>query len=85
MHHKSAITFFIIIQQAILVPLQEFMSALVYAWTSWDFLSALSSRYTNNYYSSSKCYWQEEGSVEKNEEQETDNSEEEYLMHNQHS
>ena len=39
------------------------------------FLSAMSSRHTSNYYSSSKSDWQEEGSVEgteENEEQETD-------------
>ena len=65
------------------------MNALVYAWTSWDFLSAMSSRHTSNYYSSSKSDWQEEGSVEgteENEEQETDVEEdEEYLMHSQYS
>ena len=75
--------------QAILVPLQGFMNAVVYAWTSWDFLSAMSSTHTSNYYSSSKSDWQEEGSVEgteENEKQETDVEEdEEYLMHSQHS
>ena len=75
--------------QAMLVPLQGFMNAVVYAWTSWDFFSAMSSRHTSNYYSSSKSDWQEEGSVEgteENEEQETDVEEdEEYLMHCQHS
>ena len=65
------------------------MNAVVYAWTSWDFLSAMSSRHTSNYYSFSKSDWQEEGSVEgteENEEQETDVEEdEEYLMHSHHS
>ena len=65
------------------------MNAVVYAWTSWDFLSAMSSQHTSKYYSSSKSDWQEEDSVEgteENEEQETNVEEdEEYLMHSQHS
>ena len=80
---------FFLSTQAILVPLQGLMNAVVYAWTSWDFLSAMSSRHTNNHYSSSKSDWQEEGSVEgteENEEQETDVEEdEEYLMHSHYS